>query len=385
LNILIVKLSAIGDVIHTLPALNAIRAHYPNAHITWLVEAAAADLVIGHRALDRVIVSHRKRWARQLRGGGRRQALMEMRQFWRDLRDTHYYIIIDFQALLKSGVLVWLARGRRKIGFDKGMQHQEHSYLLLNERVPPVDMEVHALTRGLQLLHAIGVNSGKVVYDIPIAAQDHARIAALMDAQGIDPGRPLVAINPVALWETKLWLNERFAALADRLVAEQGVNIVFTGGPGDGAVIRDIRSMMDKPSSDFSGKTSLTMLAALYQRATLLVTTDTGPMHLAAAVDTPVVALFGPTAPWRTGPFGPGHRIVRTAPPCSPCYKRRCDIHQCRCMRDITVDQVIDAVMPLLAGDAIPVRRSLTAEDRPAAGRPADPEPHCLEKDCSHE
>ena len=345
MNILIVKLSAIGDVIHTLPALNAIRAHYPKAHINWLVETAAADLVIGHRALDRVIVSHRKRWIRELKGPGRGQVLADIRRFWHALRDTDYDIIIDFQALLKSAVLVWLARGKRKIGFDKGMQHQEHSYLFLNERVPPVDMEVHALTRGLMLLKAIGIEPSSVVYDVPASEKDRRQVKFLLGDHGIDGSRLLVAINPVALWETKLWLNDRFAALADRLVREYGLDVVFTGGPGDRETIADIRAKMTEKAADFSGRTTLTMLAALYQQAALLVTTDTGPMHLAAAVDTRVVALFGPTAPWRTGPYGQGHTVVRTAPPCSPCFKRQCDMHQCQCMRDITVEMVLAAVV----------------------------------------
>lgn len=344
MNILIVKLSAIGDVIHTLPALCALRSQYPDAHITWLVEEAAADLVIGHRALDRVIVSRRKRWIKQLRGPGRRGALAEMGAFWRALRDTRYDMIIDFQALLKSAVPVWLARGRRKIGFDRGMQHQEHSYLLLNERIPPVDMEVHALTRGLMLIEAIGAKSKAVIYDLPVSPADRRLVDDLLVTRGIDGRRPVVAINPVALWETKLWLNDRFAVLADRLISELAVDVVFTGGPADRSMIDGIRGQMCQPAGDLSGSTTLKMLAALYQRASLLVTTDTGPMHLGAAVDTPVVALFGPTAPWRTGPYGRGHRVIRTAPPCSPCFKRQCDHHQCRCMRDISVEMVFEGV-----------------------------------------
>ena len=348
MKILIVKLSAIGDVIHTLPALNAIRQHYSDAHITWLVEEAAADLVIGHRALDRVIVSGRKRWMAALKSSRWRQTTQEMRAFWRELRDTHYDMIIDFQGLLKSGMLVWPARGRRRIGFDKGMQHQEHSYLFLNERVPPVDMEVHALTRGLMLLDAIGIHTREVIYDVPITDEDRQGVDRLLAAKGIDGTRPLMAINPVALWETKLWFNDRFAALADRLVGERGVDIVFTGAPVDGRTIATIRGQMNCTGADLSGSTTLKMLAEVYRRSTLVVSTDTGPMHLAAAVGTRVVALFGPTAPWRTGPFGEGHRVIRTAPPCSPCYKRRCDVHRCRCMRDITVAQVFDTLAAML-------------------------------------
>jgi len=348
LKILIVKLSAIGDLIHTLPALNAIRAGYPNAHITWLVEEAAADLVVGHRALDRVLISKRKSWIHRLRSAGRWETLHEVRTFLRDLRDTRYDIIIDFQSLLKSGVLVWLARGRRKIGFDKGMQHQEHSYLFLNQRVPPVDMEVHALTRGLMLAKAIGVKSESVVYDVPVGEEDRRQVNALLKENRLDGIRPMVAINPMALWKTKLWFNDRFAMLADRLVKEKSVDVVFTGGPGDRGVIDEILSMMTAPAVNFAGRTSLKMLAALYQRSALLVSTDTGPMHLAAAVGTPVVALFGPTAPWRTGPFGSGHRVIRTAPACSPCFRRQCDEHRCRCMSDISVEMVYGAASQML-------------------------------------
>lgn len=351
MNILIVKLSAIGDVIHTLPALNAIREHYPQAHITWLIEEAAADLVVGHRALDRVLVSRRKSWMRRLRGPDRRQALKEIRRFWKDLRHTRYDIIIDFHALLKSGLLVGMARGKRKIGFDKGMQHQEFSYLFLNERIPPVDMEVHALTRGLMLLNAIGITTRKVVYDIPFSDGDIAAVRELLGEQEVDGSRMLVAINPVALWETKLWLNDRFAMLADRLVRDHHVDVVFTGGPADNPVVQSIMGMMAAPAANLTGRTSLKMLAALYHLSRTLVTTDTGPMHLAAAVGTPVVALFGPTAPWRTGPFGDGHQVVRTAPACSPCFKRQCDEHRCRCMTDITVSDVLQATRRLLEKD----------------------------------
>ena len=121
MNILIVKLSAIGDVIHTMPALNAIRRHYPDARITWLVEEAASGLLEGHEALDRVLVSKRKRWLKNLRTSSRFEAVREAYRFVKELRDTHYDLIFDFQALLKSGILIALARGKRKVGFDKGL------------------------------------------------------------------------------------------------------------------------------------------------------------------------------------------------------------------------------------------------------------------------
>lgn len=350
MNILIIKLSAIGDVIHTLPALNAIRDHFTDAHITWVVEEAAAPLVQGHRALDRVLISKRKRWIGGLRGPNRRRCLLEMVRFIRALRDTRYDLVFDFQQLLKSGVLAGLARGGRKIGFGKGMQHMEKSYLFLNRTVPAVSMEHHALKRYLMLVEAAGIPVRKIAYDLPVAEDDRKAVSALLnrsepanskpDTDG-DSDTPFVALNPMAQWESKLWRNDRFADLADRLIHGYGVRVVFTGGPEDASMIADIQSRMDGVALNLAGRTSLKQLAALYERARCVITTDTGPMHLAAAVGTPVVALFGPTAPWRTGPFGAGHRIVRLGPACSPCFKRRCPRPHRICLEKVTVSDVL--------------------------------------------
>jgi len=337
-NILIVKLSAIGDVIHTLPALNAIRKQYPEAHITWLIEAAAADLIQGHTALNRVLISKRKEWLKGLLGSHGRTNANAIQQFVRTLRDTEYDIIIDFQGLFKSGILVGLARGKRKIGFDRGMDHPEYSYLFYNEKVKPVDMETHALTRGMRLIESIGVHSRDVHYHIPITAKDRITAAQLLDRNGIAEGALFVAINPMAKWRTKLWGDTKFARLASQIMADLKAKVVFTGGVKDRLRIAEIESHMGGGAVNLAGKTTLKILAALYQKAGCVITTDTGPMHLAAAVEAPLVALFGPTAPWRTGPFGDGHRVIRERLDCSPCFKRHC--RTLDCMKQISVAAV---------------------------------------------
>lgn len=342
MNILIIKLSAIGDVIHTLPALNAIRSAYPSAYITWLIEEAAAPLIIGHSALDRIIVSRRKSWIRDFRKGKWKSVIREATGLVQALRDTTYDLVFDFQALLKSGVLVALSRGRRKIGFDRGMEHQEHSYLFLNERVAPVDMNCHAILRSLMMLDAACIHCRNIMYRLPIHDDDRKAVARLLELGGINNSRPLICINPIAKWTTKLWPNGRFAELADRLSERYLVSPVFTGAPEDKETVQDILSRMTARAVDLTGKTSLKTLAALYERADMLISTDTGPMHLGAAVNTPVVALFGPTAPWRTGPMGDRHQVIRAGLPCSPCYKRQCQT--CDCMNHIHVDQVLEGV-----------------------------------------
>ncbi len=351
MKILIVKLSAIGDVLHTLPALNAIRSAYPSAHITWLVEAAAAPLVVGHPALDRVIVSHRKRWIQEFRTCHWKPAVKDACKLIRDIRDTDYDIILDFQAHLKSGVLIALARGRRKIGFDRGMAHQEHSYLFLNERIAPVDMDVHALERNLRMLAPLGIHTRNIVYRLPISQDDRAMARRLLIEAGCDMSRPLICINPVAKWDTKLWRNDRFASLSDHLAERYQAQPVFTGAADDGKTVQDILSCTTSQAAvDLTGKTSLKTLAALYENADVLISTDTGPMHLGAAMGIPVVALFGPTAPWRTGPVGDQHHIVRTGVPCSPCFRRECASQEC--MQEISVDDVLRCVDRVLTSKA---------------------------------
>lgn len=355
MKILIVKTSAIGDVIHTLPALLSLRTHYPDAHIAWLVEESAADLITGHPALDRVLVARRKAWLADLRAGRALRALREFVRFVRIVRDTRYDLIIDFQGLLKSAVWVLLAKGVRKAGFGRGMEHAELSYVVLNEPVPAVDMNQHAIERELLLLKGIGVPATGIRYELPVSPEHASEAAALLFASGIGEQDRLVAINPMARWPTKLWEPAHFAAVADRL-ENQGIRVVFTGGTQDQSSIDEICRLMTSKSRRLDGRTNLKTLASIFRRTQVLLTTDSGPMHLAVAVGTAVVALFGPTAPWRTGPYGPGHTVLRAGISCSPCFKKDCrtiDYEKRACMKRLSVDEVVRAVLEKLAAAPI--------------------------------
>ena len=343
MNILIVKLSAIGDVIHTLPALHAIRDHFPKAHITWLVEEEAAALVQGHAALDRVLISKRKAWIKTLFSRKGADTLRQAYQFVRQLRQTYYDIILDFQGLLKSGVLIGLARGKRKIGFDRGMEHAEESHLFLNERIPPVDMEIHALTRYMMLLEAsLGITTEDIVFDLPVSPADRVAARNLLGNSRENLNGPVIMVHPVAKWETKLWDNQKFSRLCDTLIQKYHAQVVITGGQSDVVPIQKIQTGMKKRVLNLAGKTSLMTLAALFEMADCVISTDTGPMHLAVAVGAPVVAIFGPTASWRTGPFGTNHHVIRADLECSPCFKRQCQ--HVECMAHISVESVLEGV-----------------------------------------
>ncbi len=348
-SILIVKLSAIGDVVQTLPMLEALRGKFPGARIDWLVEEEASELIIGHPALNRVIVSRRKFWQRKIfRRGGFTSTIREIGKFLRDLRNREYDWVIDNHGLLKSGLLVMLSRGRRKIGFKRSRGiAEEGSYLFTNERYTPLSLERHALERYLDLIAQMGVPVDRPTLNYTVAEEARLKAEALLTQNGL-ASRPIIVIHPMAKWPTKQWPRENFVRLA-RTLTEQGASVIFTGSSADFAAIERITHSVPMSGRllNLAGQTSLKELAALFFLSDLVLSTDTGPMHLAAAVKAPLLALFGPTAPWRTGPYGDGHVVLRKALTCSPCFRKKCPTMEC--MKSLAVEEVLSAAIEKLS------------------------------------
>jgi len=342
-KILIVKLSAIGDVIQTLPMLAALRRRFPQARIDWLVEEEAAGLLKGYPGLDRVLVSRRKTWQKQLwKRGTRISTLREIFHFIKELREIEYDWVIDNHGVLKSGILVGLSRGHKKIGYraTAGIA-DEGSYLFTNARYQPLSIERHALERYLDLAGQLGVPTQGVGLEFFLPPGSREKVGGILKESGFDEP-PLAVIHPLAKWDTKQWAPEKFRDLIDGL-AERGVKVAITGSRGDMNTIGGILGRIRYPERvlNLAGKTDLGELAALISLADLVITPDTGPMHLAAAVKAPLIALFGPTAPWRTGPYGNGHIILRKELPCSPCFRKKCPTGEC--LDQITVEEVLRA------------------------------------------
>ncbi len=338
-SILIIKLSAIGDVVHSLPFLEVIKERFPNARIDWLVEEEALQIIKGHPALDRIIISRRKSWQqRVIKEKEWLPVFREVLAFVKYLRSRKYDMVIDLQGLLKSGILIGISRGKRKIGMT-GVR--EGARLFVNEQPVLVDYEEHAIDRYLKIAEYLGCNYIPWKGTIPIYKSDERAIERILKSIGTSD-KILVAINPMARWKTKLWDPRRFAALAERLQKELSCLVIFTGSKNDRAFIRDIVQMMNAKPINLAGLTSLKELALLYKKCRAIVTTDSGPMHIAAAMGCRVISLFGPTAPWRTGPYGPGHEIIRMDLSCSPCFKKKCN--HLTCMKGITVENVFMAV-----------------------------------------
>lgn len=332
-RLLLVKLSSFGDVLHALPTLEALRATYPRALITWLVEEAFAPLLLGHPALDRV-------WAVPRLRPGRPGAWRELRRLLavvRQMRQERFDAVLDLQGLLKSAFWVALVKSPRKVGYDGT---RELSYLALTERLPPYDPEAHAVQRYLDLARHLGAQVDTPCFRLEHLLRGPERISGLPD-----PGE-WVVLHAGARWASKRWPVGHWAILATAL-QQQGLRVVLTGSGADRGLTQAIAAEAGGGILDLAGRTGLGELAWVLRHARVMVTVDTGPMHLAAALGTPVVALFGPTAPWRTGPFGPGHEILRLHLDCSPCFRRRCP--EPRCLAELHPEEVLAGVLRVLS------------------------------------
>ncbi len=338
MKILIIKLSSIGDCVHTLPVLHGLRSGITEElSIDWLVEEAASSILKGHPLIDEVIVSRR----------GWRKNFAYNLSISRYLKDKNYDIVIDFQGLLKSALWVLLSGGKRKIGFSNA---RELSPIFLNEKPMAYDPDMHAVDRYMALANYVSGYGGEVVFPVHIDGAAEARAATLLKEAGISPGESFVMLFPVARWATKLWTVEGFSEVTRGVMKRFAVKAVFAGAPEDREYLSRIIKAAGSGAVDLTGKTGLMELALLLRLARLAVTVDTGPMHIASAVGTPVVALFGPTAPWRTGPYGDNHVVIRKPLSCSPCFKRVCPADN-ECMLDITPEEVLDAIGEVIGGE----------------------------------
>ncbi len=342
-RILIIKMSSIGDVVHSLPFLEVIRSNFPHSKIDWVVEEAALEILRGHPALDRIIVSRRKTWQKNLKKGFHVFSVArEARKLYKEIRSVKYDIVIDLQGLFRSGLLVGLSRSEKKIGLSGAREGAGFFYSPVK-----VNYEQHAVDRYLQVAEFLGCDlslhqDGR----IPVSDRDRENVKALLSRIGPNDDRPVVAINPVARWVTKMWDINRMALLAEKLQRELSCRIVFTGSPQDKRLIENVLEHMGEKPLNLSGRTSLKELACLYSRCRLLITADTGPLHIAAAMGCRVMAIFGPTDPIRTGPYGKGHVVVQSGVDCAPCLKRSCE--SMKCMDLISVDQCFQMAEKML-------------------------------------
>lgn len=341
MRILIVKLGAIGDVVHTLPALAALRRALPEAHIAWVVErGGAAKLLRDNPCVDELIEVDTRAWRKDLFGSETRAAIKESLS---NLRG--YDLALDFQGLLKSGMMAWLSRAPRRIGFSKEALREPASAYLLTEQVI-ADDDDHIIKKNLSLIAHLGV-SIEGNYEFPLELSSTEKQFA--EQQIAQRGGKVAIINPGGGWPTKLWNAEGFAAIADRLWDMRGWRSVVTYGPGEEELANSVVAHSRSGAVELLDST-LKQFFALAQKAKLFLGGDTGPLHLAAAAGTPIVGIYGPTPARRNGPFSPADVIVeRFDLDCRvDCFRRSCSHTSCM---NIPIETVWQGVMKRINND----------------------------------
>ena len=317
-RILIVKPSALGDVVGSLPVAGLLKQRWPNARVAWLVARPFASLLETHPHVDEVVLFDR------LRDGNRLDQLRATRRLVGELRRGDFDLVIDLQGLFRSGWLTWRSGARRRVGFAYAREGASRFY---TDRVPARGDGRNATERYLDVAEHLGCGRDATADIVTTPVDDAAADALLAPLDGA----PFALLLPGTNWSTKRWPAASFAALARRL--ESGGLRVAVGGADDAKAAAAIIGGLD-----LAGRTSVRELAVVMRRASLVVANDSGPMHLAAALNRPLVALFGPTDPYRTGPWRSPGSVVRLDVACSPCLSRSC-VHQ-TCLTGLSVDAV---------------------------------------------
>lgn len=325
-RILIVKPSALGDIVHSLPFLNVVKNRFPDAQIDWIVARGLHSFLDGHPMIDRLWVIDKDRWKDLKR---LKETASEIKQLARGLKKRRYDVAVDLSGILRSGLLTYISKAPIRIGFKES---DEGSPLFYTHKIHG-SMRIHAIERYLQIAAFMGCNTGSVEYPMPdfhLAEQ----IAAKLPPN-------YAVISPSAGKEANRWPAERFGELAARLP----VPSVVISSEKEAFIAEKVVKQSQGNAVFIAGETSLTDLAGVISGASFFISNDTGPMHIAAAVNVPVFAVFGPANPVRTGPYGMIHTVIRKDFDCMPCYAQKpCKTFHFRCMDQLSVDEVFNVI-----------------------------------------
>jgi heptosyltransferase-1 len=338
-RILIVRLGSLGDIVHALPAAAALRRAWSDARIDWLVDARHFELLDLVPVIDNAVVLRTP----SLRG-------------WLDLttrvlRPQRYDVALDLQGLLKSAVLARASGAKRVLGFSIWHLRERTAWPFYSDTVAP-DETLHVIRKNLALVARLDVPADRL--EFPLDARESAALAAV---RAESAGAPFALVNPGAAWPNKRWPPDRFGALASTLRDRFGFTPFVLWGPGEESLARAVADA-SAGAARVAPRTAIADLVELSRSASLMVSGDTGPIHIAAAVGTPIVGIYGPTSPSRNGPWSPDDVCLSRFEACQCHHRRRCTARTW-CLEPISVAEVVDAVGRRLA--------------RPSASQPASP------------
>jgi lipopolysaccharide heptosyltransferase I len=325
-RIALIKPSALGDIVHTLPVLSALRARFPTARITWIVNSAYESLLTGHPDLTDTLPFNRA----ALRGV--RGAISTFFSFTAELRRRRFDLVIDMQGLLRSGLMAWLSGSPHRVGFANAREGSRYAYTH-KVKSPALDAG-HAVDRMWSIAEAFGVGHLPKVFHVPLQSAEveaaRAELAALP--------QPVMAVAVGAKWVTKRWPASHFAELLNRAHAHFGGSAVFVGTGEDSATAQEVARQLRGASLDLTGKTALPRLAAVLSLADVMLANDTGPLHLAAALGRPCVAPYLCTKVRLHGPYMQSANCAETRVACAGSYLKKCS--NMICMPELTADRL---------------------------------------------
>ncbi len=328
-SILIVKPSSLGDIIHTLPLLNALKHANPQAEVDWVLARGFEDILRGHPMIRKIFVIDKDRWKRP---SSLFKTLKEIANLSRELRKQKYSTCIDVQGLFRSALITILSGAERRIGFSDA---REGAPLFYNEKVEG-GRGIHAVDRYLKLLNPFGIKPDEVEFPLP-------PVEEIRPVQG-----RYYVIIPGARWQTKIWPSEYYAQLV-RLISKKlslsGLTPVIAGSKAERPIAEKIMKLSKGVPVDLTGKTSLRELISIIRGASFVITNDSGPMHIASAVKIPVIAIFGPTSPKLTGPYGEEHIVLSAGLSCQPCFKKVCK--DVRCLKEVRPEMVFEKLLSI--------------------------------------
>jgi heptosyltransferase I len=364
-KILLIKLSAVGDVVHTIPVLNKLRRRYPTAQLDWLVTPAIAELLRHHPAITNIIEFEREAWSTPWR-------LAPFASYARlatKLRRAAYDLVVDMHGQFRTAALTVATGASARIGFDRpragvwdasprkfpeqARKHawqgaREGSWVAYTHHIPVPTLDLHAVDRYLNVVPILGLDRESADFSFPIPQSAVSRVETLLAQHGVD-GTDIVIMAPGTIWETKHWGSDRFAKVAGHFLSK-GFAVILIGSQRERVVCEEVAALAPG-AIDLAGMTALSELAALIRRSAISITNDSGPMHLAVALDRPVVSIFGPTDPVWIGPYRRANAVLHADLECSPCYLRKlkhCH-HGHACMRSVSAPAVIERAERILS------------------------------------
>lgn len=321
-KILIVKPSSLGDIVHSLPFLKAIREGFPSSEIHWVIARGLEDLLTGHPMIDKIWIINKDMWKKL---SYLRDSLQEVRIFMKRIKEERYDIVIDLQGLLRSGIIVLSTGSSLRLGFEEA---REGSRFFYTQKIKG-GKDVHAVDRYLKIASFLGCDIDDICFPLPLCHYPSPHLPFTGDYAVMVPG----ARKPANRWPA-----HRFGELSSLLPIK-----TLVIGSREDIHLADVVVEASKGNAvSLAGKTDLKSLIEVIRSARFVVSNDSGPMHIAVALGIPVFALFGPANPLRTGPYGRGHTVIREDVLCAPCYKRTC--HDLKCMKKMSVEKVFETI-----------------------------------------